>query len=118
MKFFSNSWDQVLEDEFNEPYFKELLEKVDEEYSKWVKHIGNVLSSNDANKINDTINTLYMIRVNSIAADGEYGKGNQLFKALRSDGYIHKLRDKLLEIEDKELSLESLTKGQLVRLDL
>ena len=32
MKFFNNGWDIALEDEFEKPYFKELLEKVDEEY--------------------------------------------------------------------------------------
>ena len=31
MKFFNNGWDAALEDEFEKPYFKELLEKVDEE---------------------------------------------------------------------------------------
>lgn len=35
MKFFNNGWDAALEDEFEKPYFKELLEKVDEEYSKY-----------------------------------------------------------------------------------
>ncbi len=35
MKFFNNSWDQALEDEFNKPYFKELLERVDQEYNKY-----------------------------------------------------------------------------------
>ena len=35
MRFFNNGWDAVLEDEFEKPYFKELLEKVDEEYSKY-----------------------------------------------------------------------------------
>lgn len=34
MKFFRNSWDEALAEEFEKPYFKELLEKVDEEYSK------------------------------------------------------------------------------------
>lgn len=33
MKFFNNGWDEVLEDEFEKPYFKALLEKVDEEYN-------------------------------------------------------------------------------------
>ena len=32
MKFFNNGWDEVLEDEFEKPYFKTLLDKVDEEY--------------------------------------------------------------------------------------
>ena len=34
MKFFNNGWDEVLADEFEKDYFKELLVKVDEEYSK------------------------------------------------------------------------------------
>ena len=32
MKFFGNSWDNVLEEEFQKEYFKELLNKVDLEY--------------------------------------------------------------------------------------
>ena len=32
MKFFGNSWDKVLESEFEKEYFKELLVKVDSEY--------------------------------------------------------------------------------------
>ena len=35
MKFFNNGWDLALEDEFEKEYFKELLTKVDEEYSKY-----------------------------------------------------------------------------------
>ncbi|MBQ8451187.1 MAG: uracil-DNA glycosylase [Clostridia bacterium] len=35
MKFFNNGWDEVLEDEFKKEYFQKLLEKVDEEYSKF-----------------------------------------------------------------------------------
>ena len=35
MKFFGNSWDNVLDEEFKKPYFNELLSKVDEEYSKY-----------------------------------------------------------------------------------
>jgi len=35
MKFFGNSWDDCLEEEFNKPYFQDLLQKVDEEYSKY-----------------------------------------------------------------------------------
>ena len=35
MKFFNNGWDNALEDEFEKEYFKDLLVKVDEEYSKY-----------------------------------------------------------------------------------
>ncbi len=34
MNFFKNSWDEALADEFEKPYFKELLDRVDEEYQK------------------------------------------------------------------------------------
>lgn len=33
MDFFHNSWDDVLENEFEKPYFKELMEKVDDAYN-------------------------------------------------------------------------------------
>ena len=35
MKFFNNSWDDALEDEFEKDYFKELLNKVDDEYTNY-----------------------------------------------------------------------------------
>lgn len=34
MKFFNNDWDEVLKDEFDKDYFKEIITKVDEEYNK------------------------------------------------------------------------------------
>lgn len=35
MDFFKNKWDQLLENEFQKPYFKECLAKVDLEYKKY-----------------------------------------------------------------------------------
>lgn len=35
MKFFNNGWDEALADEFDKEYFKELLCKVDDEYTKY-----------------------------------------------------------------------------------
>lgn len=91
---------------------------IDSELKKWAQHIDSIISSKDYSKINDAINTLYMIRINSIAADGEYSKGNQLFKTLRSLGYLQKLKDRLLELDNERLSLESLSKGRLVNSNL
>ena len=34
MKFFQNDWDNVLEEEFNKEYFKQIINKVDEAYAK------------------------------------------------------------------------------------
>ena len=58
------------------------------------------------------------MRTNSIAVDGEYGKGNQIFKDLRNLGYLSKLKEALMKAMSKELSLESLSRGRLVNSDL
>ena len=55
MKFFNNGWDAALEDEFDKPYFKELLEKVDEEYDKYTVYPpkGKIFSALTHCDIND-----------------------------------------------------------------
>ena len=35
MNFFNNGWDECLDGEFNKEYFKDLMQKVDEEYNKY-----------------------------------------------------------------------------------
>ena len=42
--------------------------------------------------------------------DGEYGKGNLIFKELRNQGVLQALKDKKVELETKEMSLESYNK--------
>lgn len=36
MKFFNNGWDECLDGEFEKDYFKELMQKVDDEYNKYL----------------------------------------------------------------------------------
>lgn len=86
----------------------------EKEFKKWEEVIQKVLATNNYEQIVDTINMLYLIRHNSIAVDGEYGKGNALFKDIRSAGYLQKLKDALDYSLSKKLSLESMTKGQIV----
>lgn len=87
---------------------------ISKELEKWQKHIQNILSESDADKVKNAIDTLYLIRHNSIACDGEFSAGNQLFKEIRNLGLLDSLKKKLDEITSKELSLESLTKGQMI----
>ena len=86
----------------------------EKELERWSQHIQNVLASQDYDSVVDTINNLYLMRTNSLAVDGEYGKGNQLFKDIRNAGLLQSLKDSLSEIRSKELSLENLSQGQLV----
>lgn len=86
----------------------------EKEFTKWQEKIQQVLQNNDYEEINNTITMLYLIRHNSIAVDGEYGKGNSLFKDIRSAGLLQQLKDALDKALAKKLSLESLSKGQLI----
>ena len=84
------------------------------ELEKWTRHIGALLNNDNEDAVVNAINTLYLIRHNSIACDGEFGKGNQLFKEIRNLGLLDQLKDKLEQLTSKKLSLESMSKGQLI----
>ena len=86
----------------------------EKEVKKWSEKISSVISSKNYDLINDTINSLYLIRHNSIAADGEYGKGNQIFKDIRNTGLLDELKYALYNSLSTKLSLESLTQGQVI----
>lgn len=86
----------------------------EKEFTKWQEKIEQVLQNNNYEEINNTITMLYLIRHNSIAVDGEYGKGNSLFKDIRSAGLLQKLKDALDKSLAKKLSLENLSKGQII----
>lgn len=79
-----------------------------EEVSKWKKKIEHILLFKDREDISNAIDRLYLMRMNSIVADGEYGKGNQIFKDIRNLGLLQDLKDALKEAKAKEVSLESL----------
>lgn len=118
----SNGIYSVCDDEWvkePKPIKSATKHNTEKEVQKWSEVIQNVLSKKDYDEINKTLSALYLMRTNSIAVDGEQGKGNQIFKDLRSLGYINNLKEALLQSLSKELSLESLiTKGQLInRLD-
>lgn len=74
-----------------------------EEYESRIKAI---LSGNNSDAITNIIDELYLIRKDSIAEEGEYGSGNQLFKEIRNLGLLDQLKDKYKKIRSKELTLE------------
>jgi hypothetical protein len=65
-----------------------------------------VIKSEDEQKISDLIDKIYLMRKSSIITDGEYGKGNLVFKELRSLNYIDNLRNKKDELVAKKLTIE------------
>ena len=84
------------------------------EFSKWENHIKKVLSEKNYDDIVDAINMLYLMRTNALAAEGEFSKGNQLFKEIRSAGYLKQLKDAMLQTLSNSLSLESFNDGYIV----
>ena len=71
--------------------------------------IQRAIQSENSDDIKDVINSLYMIRKNSLGTEGEYGKGNQLFKEVRNNGLLDDLKDAYKKARSKELTLEHLT---------
>lgn len=94
---------------------------ISKEFETWKNHIFKVIGEQNKDEIMNSINTLYLIRHNSIAADGESGAGNQLFKEIRSQGLLDRLKDAYNELVDREITVESLadqgySNGQLIQI--
>lgn len=88
---------------------------VSREFEIWKKYIEKSIEKEG--KSEKALNDIYLIRKNSIAVDGEYGKGNILFKDLRNAGLLDKLRDQISKEKAKELSLESLKESYTSKVD-
>lgn len=89
---------------------------VSREFHKWREKISTAIESGDYSLMEKALNDIYFVRKNSIDIDGEYGKGNQLFKEVRSAGLIDELKDAMRNAKSKQLSVESLTEAS--RMDL
>ncbi len=70
--------------------------------------IETAIKSNNKDKIIAVKDEIARIRKSGLAQGGEFSVENLTFKVLRAQGLIDKLRDKIRELEDKELSLLSL----------
>lgn len=106
----SNGIYSVCDDEWikePKPIKSATKHNTEKEVQKWSEKIEDVLASGNYDNINKTLSALYLMRTNSIAVDGEQGKGNQIFKDIRSLGYIKELKDALLKAMSRDLSLES-----------
>lgn len=92
---------------------------VSRELKKWKEKIQTAIDSKDYSKMEKALNDIYFVRKNSIDIDGEYGKGNQLFKEVRNLGLIDKLKDCMRASKSKQLSMENLsTLTEASRMDL
>ena len=79
---------------------------VDSVADVWEARINKLVKRDSLEDVDTAIRNLYYVRRNSLAQDGEYGKGNQLFKEIRNRGLLDMLRQKKKELISKELSVE------------
>jgi hypothetical protein len=78
---------------------------------KWTVRAKMALNRCSSIDVQKFVNELYNLRRISIMADGEYAKGNLVFKEIRNSGLLQKLKDKINDLTSKELSLESLKRS-------
>jgi len=83
---------------------------IDDVYNVWVQKIDSAIANNSKEELQSLRNQLYVIRRNSINNVGEFGRGNLLFKKLRDNGYLDKLKDTYLSLVSSDLSLEAFKK--------
>ena len=85
------------------------IEKRDltQELDAWTKRINAAITSKEYEQITDVLDSLYLMRKNSISIEGEYGRGNEIFKTLRDRGLLSKLKDSMNRCISSNLSLES-----------
>ena len=80
------------------------------ELSDWIRKSEDTSTIDAIDKFMDDV---YKLRQESILTNGEYGKGNLVFKELRNKGILQDLKDKKVELENKEMSLESLETNEI-----
>lgn len=80
---------------------------IEADIDEWKDKVNKALDSKDPKQINDMIDSLYLLRKNGLLADGEYGKGNQIFKEIRNLELLDDLKTEYTKLKSKELSLEN-----------
>jgi hypothetical protein len=102
----SDRWIKVPEQSYipdvsQDATFTELL-------NEWKHKSLQALESTSPLDIQSFVNELYNLRRTSLMSDGEFSYGNLVFKELRNDGSLSELKERIKELQSKELSLEKL----------
>jgi len=85
------------------------------EYNEWVNKANSCETIED---IDNFLDDLYKLRQNGLLKDGEFGTGNLVFKELRNNNVIQDLKDKKVELENKEMSLGEQLEEDLIDMDI
>lgn len=105
----SNGIYSIIEDKWiKEPDIDAIPDEIDEEnFNKLFSEYEKEYRSLKDEDIEAFIEKLYKLRQDGIVAGGEYSLGNLVFKEFRNKGYLDNLKDKLIELENREMSLDT-----------
>ena len=82
--------------------------EIEPEFSEWKEKFQTAINSGNSDSIVNVINDIYILRKNSLDSEGEYGKGNQIFKEIRNCGLLDSAKDAYKTFKSKELTIEHL----------
>ena len=77
--------------------------ELEPELSEWKEKAEGARGSIE--DIEKFLNDVYVLRQDSILKEGEFGKGNLIFKQLRNEGILQSLKDLKVTLENKAMSL-------------
>ena len=83
---------------------------ISDTYPEWEDRAKDLLEK-ETTTIEDVdkfIDDVYLLRKSSIMADGEYGKGNLVFKELRNNGYLDQLKELKVKLTEKDMIVEKI----------
>lgn len=94
----------IKEPEVIEDPSDDAMSKADEIEREIIK---SIKSSTSVEELQDIIDKMYIMRKDSLSADGESGAGNIAFKSLRNKGILDKIKQIMRDVTSQELSLEN-----------
>ena len=81
------------------------VDRVDEFAARWQQIISAAAQEPDLEQARQVMTVLKLYRRNGLAQSGEYGAANLVFKSLRNSGLVDQLRQQIIDLEDRQLSL-------------
>lgn len=89
-----------------EPNLEEIKDvDISSDFKSLEEEYKTLMEQKDVEKIKAFIDKLYSMRKDAILEEGEFAKGNLLFKEFRKRGHLKKLKQLQIKLESKSLSL-------------
>ena len=81
---------------------------IDDELEEVKIAVDDALNSNNYDEVSKMIDWLYYQRKLALQLEGEFSVGNLIFKAIRNEGLLDKLKEEKLKLRSEELTVEGL----------